>query len=589
MKRYPRRLDRLPATICLLACAVMLSGCTGELLSSADDAPHEVSEGADAGSMPRPGQDTSLEGGDDQGEVGGGDGGGAAVSPEGLARGGARRLGRDQYANAMRDLFGPEVQFPDDFEPDPVSHEGFRFSSALGYEIVTGEAGVGRYSRTADQIAQQVFSDAAWRERIVGCAPKGASDPCVRDYVRWLLERAFSRPVSEEQVDRYEAVVSTSAESLGLWTALEMVTSAIIQSPMMLYRAYVGEVATEGGEPRRFTGYEVADRLALLIWNSIPDEELLRAAREGELDAPVGVRAQAERMLGESAARGGLRSFFVEWLGLGGLLELSKDEDVFPTQTQTLGASMFHELTTYFESRVFDDQGDLFELFTSRRVYINEELRHIYGITEEPIEGDQWQWRQIPEHWNRGGLLTSPGLMALYASRTRTSPTLRGLFVLERLMCTPIDPAPDGLNVEELATPEPNETVRQWSERIRTNTQCAGCHSAMDPIGLVFEHFDGLGIHRHEEMGVPIVARGAVFGHEVQGAWELGAFLRADARIKACFVRQVVRYSNGADVPANDERVKAIVSRFEQSGHLFDELLLDIVASDLFLTLRQEP
>ena len=500
-------------------------------------------------------------------------------APDAVPRAAVRRLTSAQYSQAVGDLFGERVKLPDELEPDPAAESAFTFSTVLSRGATTDDAGADRYARTSAQITRQIFEDAAWRVEVVGCEPSAASDPCVSDYLRGLMRRAWSRPVDAAELARYVKVVSVGAQSLDVWTGLSFATSAVLESPNFLYRTQLGQAHPDKPGIWRFSDHEMADRLALLLWGSVPDEALLKAADEELLTTTDGLRAQTERMLEDPRAERGVMSFLVEWFGLEGLEALSKDEDVYPKMSHTLGHAMREEIEHYFRVRALEQDQDFLALFTSRQVRINDELRQIYGI-QEPVNGDGWEERELPETWERGGLLTSPGIMALNATRTRTSPTLRGLYVLERLLCLNINPAPDGLNVDDFLTPQGQETIREWNARFRQNQQCAGCHNLMDPIGLVFGRFNGIGQHSSQELGMDIDPSGTVLGQPISDAKALGEFLSDAPQVQQCVVRQLMRYANGQrEVFEEEPLVVELTKTFRDEGNRIKPLLLAFILS----------
>ena len=501
--------------------------------------------------------------------------------PEDVERSGMRRLTKAQYTRAVRALLGPQTKLPDELEADPVPEGAFVFSTTLARQTATDDAGVDRYARAADQIARQVFWDAQARQDLLGCQVTSAQDPCLIDFMRRTMRRAWSRPVTQAELDRAMALIARGQQTLDLWTGVSFAVAAILESPHFLYRAHLGEADAQPGKSR-FTNYEMADRLALLLWGSLPDDELLEAADQALLVTTEGLRAQAQRMLRDERAEQGVMAFLQEWFGLDGLEALSKDEDIFPRMSHTLGPAMRRELETLLAKRVLEEDQDLLELLTSRRVFINDELRQVYGITE-PVMGGAWEWRELPETWDRGGFLTTPGVMALNATRTRTSPTLRGLYILERLLCLHINPAPDGLNVDDFLAPEGQETVREWNARFRQNSQCASCHNIMDPIGLAFERFSGLGQHRGVERGMPIQTDGALLGQRFTDAKDLGRLLRESPQVHQCVVRQVLRYANGQhEVRSEEPLVTALTESFAAQDFRLKPLLLEFILSDAF-------
>ena len=445
---------------------------------------------------------------------------------------------------------------------------------------------------------EQVFRKPKARDALIGCTPAGAEDPCLRSFFERLMTRAWVRPVEQEIVDRYLEVVRVGAREVTLDAGIEMATGAVLESPYFLYRTHYGKPDPKAEGVWRFTSYEMADRLALFLWNDLPDVTLLEAAKSGALLQDDELVAQAERMLKDPRAEQGILNFFREWFKLDELDDLSKDEKAFPLYTHTVGPEMREEIEHTLITRALTQDQDFMELFTSRHVWINDTLRQIYGLSD-PIPKGTWTWTEIPQDWDRGGLLTSPGFLALSAARTRTSPTLRGLYVLERLMCTSIQPAPDNLNTDQFASPTQAETIRQWNARFRAApatcdtppcvSQCEGCHGQMDPIGLMFEDFDGLGRHRSQELGQDIDTTGKVLGMELMGAKELGAALKESMVVKQCVVQQTMRYANGQNIsPSERDVLYKLTEDFVDSGHRMKPLLLALIKSDAFRTTAEQ-
>lgn len=576
-------LPGLLATLCL--CASSLSGCelSKGSLEVHGDPPNVPSEEMGATKTPDMTPTSNPDSGGGEGRDMGTD-----MSPSGVAtpwRGGVKRLTQAQYGFAVHDLFGDEVALPDVFTADPQAESSFTFSTVLSRQVLSDDAAVDLYARTASHVSAQLFVDEARSEARLGCAPSGPQDVCVADFMEGVMQRAWARPVAPEELERYLRVVAVGSEQAGLWEGLSMAVAAVLESPNFLYRAQLGEPDPTQDGAWRFTDYEMADRLALLLWSSVPDEALLQAAERGELTSEAGLRAQAERMLSDRRVERGIMLFLEEWFGLEALDVLSKDEETYPAFSHTLGGAMREEITYYFRTRVLEQDIDFLELLTSRQVRVNAELARLYGLSE-PTDSDAWELREVPESWERGGLLTTPGILALSASRTRTSPTLRGLYVLERLLCLHIDPAPDNLQVqiEQDLAPREAETIREWNTRFRMNTQCATCHNVMDPIGLTLGRFDGLGMHQTMELGQAIDASGKVLGEEIEDAKALGRYLRSSPVVQKCVVRQLMRYANGQEEQGevDEAAIDALTGEFTQSGNRIKALLLAFILSDAF-------
>jgi hypothetical protein len=494
------------------------------------------------------------------------------------APGTMRRLSAAQYVTTVKDLFGEPIEVPSELEPDTAVNG---FVSVGSSRTTISPRGVEQYETAAFGVAGQVIADVPLRESVVPCAPTGAADAaCLRQTVSEIGRRAWRRPLSTAEVDRYASVAVDAATTLGdFWAGVEFAIAGLLQSPSFLFRIELGEPDPSDPTRLRYTSWEMASRLSYFMWNSTPDDELLDAAERGELTDPAGLREQAERLSASPRARESVRTFFTEALDLVAMDELSKDASIYPSYTATMGRSMLDGALYTVDHLVFEEEADYRSFFDTRLTYVNSELAALYGV--EAPAGDGFGAVMLPTDGPRAGLLGQAAVLARNSHPTATSPTLRGKFVRQVLLCQEI-PAPPA-DVGEL--PEPSPTARTMRERLeihRQNEACAGCHAMMDPIGLGLENFDGVGAFRTTENDVTIDPSGDLDGTYFADAAELGTALRDHPNLGQCLVRNLYRFATGhIETRGEEVAILDLVSAFEDDYRIRG-LLVDLVSSDGF-------
>jgi hypothetical protein len=521
-------------------------------------------------------------GGDESGESFGSAGPPEAV-PFAPAPATVHRLTQIQLGNSYRALFG-DVKVPEDLPADDQLY-GFTSIAAAARSIAPLEAE--KYETAAYAVIDQLWASRALRAEFVGCTPSTVEDPCVTTFLEDFVSRAWRRPVGDDEVKTLQELGARIAEDLGdrqagdPWRGISFVLGAVLQSPHFLFRIDIGVADPDTGL-MRYTGWEMASRLSFLLANAPPDDELRRAAREGELDGIDGIRAQAERLVEAMPARTALVGFFREFMGIGRLDIMTKDQGAFPMFTATLGPAMRIEIERMFEDVVFEQQGDFRQLFTSRDTFVNEELANLYGL--EVNTGASHAAATFPDDGRRAGLLTTAGFLAMNAHQTATSPTNRGRFVRVNLLCEEIPPPPPGVDTS-IPEPEPGveQTMRERLEEHRENPQCQSCHESMDPIGFALEHYDALGRWRDLDNGLPIDAATSVDGQPVDGGVELGALVASLPEVGACIAKRFYRHANGRlEVRGDDTALEALVEDFVAGDYDFKRLVIDLVVNDGF-------
>ncbi len=486
-----------------------------------------------------------------------------------------------QYQNSVRDLFGEDLEVPTDLEPDSKLHG---YTSVATGELTISPIAAATYEAAARAVAHQVVSDEARRAAVIGC--ELGDDACLKGFFADLGRRAWRRPLQTAEVEDLMAVVESAGAALDDgWTGVEFGIAAVLESPFFLYRVELGHVDQDHPARLALDGYEVASRLSYLLWNTTPDDELLDAAERGDLDSGDGVRDAARRLLDSPRARDAVVGFYAEYLNFDRFASLSKNTELYPEYTPELVTGMQGEIENLFAWIVFDQDADYREILKTTVTFVNPQLAALYGL--DPIDdpaatADTFVQRDLGAGSGRGGLLTSAGLLALYAHDTVTSPTLRGKFVRQNLLCEDIPPPPPGV-MTSLDGVE-GDTLRERLEQHRNDPVCGACHSKMDPIGFGFESFDPIGRLRTEEApGVPDDSTGDLDGVAFDGPKELQAMLADDPRVPSCFARQLYRYATGhLELPRELPLIDDLGADFADGGYRVVDLLVELVASDGF-------
>lgn len=490
-----------------------------------------------------------------------------------------RRLTAAQFESTLRDLLGelPAVEV----EPDAWS-DGL--ASVAASQSAVSPRGVELYESAARAALEKVFGQPTRRDALIGCVPRAAADDaCARSFVESFGRRAWRRPLTEDQLARYVAFATRTGTALAdAHEGLKHAAWALLQSPRFLYRVELPAPGPSPTSARPLDGFSRASRLAYLLTGSTPDDDLLAAAAAGKLATPDGMRAEGRRLLSSPRGRRGLHAFADELLQLRRLATVPKDARLFPQLTPTLRASMRAEVHRLVEDAVLDAPADWMTLFDRDRTFVDGPLARLYGLSTPG--GASLVPVTLPAGGVRAGLLGTGALLTLHGTQSETSPSLRGKYIREGLLCEPVPEPPDDVDV---ALPEPpaGQTLsrRQLLDLHRKAPACAGCHALMDPIGYGLEHFDGIGAYRERDHGLPIDASGSLDGASFANARELGRRVRESAKARACFVAMVYRYATGQrETDAQAGLVEALGAAFSRVGGRLDELLLEVASSEVF-------
>lgn len=490
------------------------------------------------------------------------------------------RLTATQYRASVADLLGPdlpEMTLEDDTQP-------YLFYSIGASTTTLSELGTQLYEEAADAATHAAFADKLRRVVIVGCEPRDASDPCIESFVERFGRRAFRRPLDQKEKARWVDVVTTLGAT-DVWEGLRLAAAGMLQSPNFIYRVELGAPDPTAPGFRRLDGFEMASRISFLLTDRGPDDALLDAAERGELETPEGLQKAAARLFDSPRARETLGAFFAQYLDLGRLRDVDRDPALYPASTPTLAASMRREIELLVDDLVFENPGDMRQLFTTRETFVNAELAALYGIAAPGATADTFVRVSLDPAGPRRGILTLGGFLAMNAQETHTSPTARGKYLRERVLCqtVPAPPANANTNLPPPAPGEPPKTVREQVQQHLRDPACAACHTFIDPPGLVFENFDSIGAYRELEAGLPIDASGDLDGIPLQNASDLTEALAEDERVPRCMIQQFYRHALARVDSGNDTRaIDDVTDTFAATGYDFRSAVLTLVAHDGF-------
>jgi hypothetical protein len=428
------------------------------------------------------------------------------------------------------------------------------------------------------------FSDSPSRSRIFICQPTDTSEerPCALDIVTNLAERAFRRPVTAEDLAGLMALYDAGFAEGGFEPGVRNALSAILASPHFLYRVEAGVSAGAV----TLNDLELASRLSFFLWSSLPDDELLALAGDARLSDPDVLAQQVRRLLADPRSLSLVDDFAFQWLHVSKLDQITPDRGQFPYASGLLDPrEMLQEELRLFIDSVFRSNSSVVDLMTADHTFLNERLAMHYGI--ETVKGDRFRRVTLDDPLRRG-LLGKGAILMLTAYPNRTSPVLRGAWILDRLLGAP--PPEPPLNVPTLPQNErdqPAHTLRERLEQHRANPTCFACHGVMDPLGLALENFNAVGQFRANDPDTltPIDSAGELpDGTPISGPDDLRHALVADPdRFVQTLTENLLTYALGRSLNYRDmPAVRDIVAHAEADDYRFESIVLGIVASDAF-------
>jgi hypothetical protein len=500
-----------------------------------------------------------------------------------------RRLTNVEYMNTVSDLLGDVSSLNLAFATE-LTTEGFPFLDNAAAQQTPPVLAL-QYLTAAEKIASDTVTNRL--AKVLSCDPVAVGEPaCAQTFISSFATKALRRPVDADQTQALMSVWQVGRDTGGDFkSGIEMVITAVLQMPEFLYRFEMSPaVGSQTLVP--LDGWDMATRLSYLMWNSGPDDALLAAAQAGKLQTAADISAQVMRMSSQPRAREMVVRFHDEWLQLASIATLEKDPMVYPNFSPAVAAAMQQEVRSLVDAVVFQGDGKIGSLFTAPYTFLNDVLGKFYGVsglspTFARVDPARLGMRPA------SGILTSGGLLAAYADRDNTSPTKRGKFIRETLLCETLPPPPPNANITPPVA-KPNQTRRQALANHEADPTCASCHKMMDPVGLGFEGFDASGAWRTTEAGQPIDSSGMIMGSDVAGSFngpaELGAKLAGSDEAVACAATQWFRFAFGRDSGATSGDMCAVTQlhdALKQGGELALVLAIPQTAPFLYRKVPQ--
>ena len=422
------------------------------------------------------------------------------------------------------------------------------------------------------------------RRHVFVCRPATAAEeePCARTILTRLGRLAYRRPLSNDEQESLLGFYRNGRQRGDFETGIELALRFLLASPRFVFRAETEPPSVAPGMVYPVSDLDLASRLSFFLWSSLPDDELLDIAEAGRLSDPEELGRQVDRMLGDPRAAALTENFAGQWLFLRNVETVQPDVTEFPDFDGNLRHALRRETELLFEHVMRENRGVL-ELMTADYTFVNQRLAKHYGIPG--VYGDRFRRVPVVDD-NRRGLLGHGSILTVTSYPNRTSPVLRGKWVLDNLLgAPPPPPPPDVPQIEENAPGHQPRSIRERLEQHRANPVCASCHATMDPIGFALEPFDAVGRWRTTDAGLSIDASGALpSGAAFDGPGELReALLSRPEEFVGTFTRKLLTYAVGRGLEAADApTIRTIVREAAKTDYTFSSIVTGVVQSDPF-------
>ena len=436
-------------------------------------------------------------------------------------------------------------------------------------------------------------SDNAVRQKVFSCRPAKPADegPCARQIIERLATEAYRRPITAADLNELMPLFQKNASKDDFDGGIRTALQGILSSLHFIFRVEEAPAGVKPGEVYKIGDLDLASRLSFFLWGTIPDRRLIDLAAGGTLSKPDVFEAQVRRMLADPRSFALSTRFASQWLRLQDLQKIEPDALSFPYYDETLADSMQRETELLFDHVVRADR-PMLELLNADYTFVNERLARHYGISG--VSGPEFRRVSYPNDARRG-LLGQGSILTLTSHGNRTSPVLRGKWVMEVLLGSPPPPPPPNVPVLDDTSDSKNGKMLSVAEQMaahRSNPACMSCHIVIDPIGLSLDHFDVTGAWRIKDRGVPVNTAGELYdGTKLTGAADLRAALtkRADV-VVSHFTEMLMAYAVGRRVePYDMPTIRAIVRNAAVSDYRMSDLILGVAKSAAFRTARAEP
>ena len=497
------------------------------------------------------------------------------------------RLTPKQYTNTLKDLFVGLVE--DSAMPKQENFEE-QLAEGLYSNNVLRQLGSTPITDAREEAVLKI-TESALRDlpKLMGCQPKDASaeSGCVDTFLENFGLRAWRRPPTKAESDSLKALFAAARKDLEYNQSVRTVMGAMLQSPQFLFRVQEGTGDVGEGMTKKLTDFEVASNLSYLFWNTMPDKDLFDSAKKGNLSTSAQVEAQARRMVQDPRTRESLRQFQHEWLQTARLETQAnwkvKDRTDFASYGQDQYDALIRGFDAFLDEAFWEGDKSMKNLFTSSKGFVNDASADIYGVSK-PGTNNMTKVDLNPSQ--RKGLLTQPFIMAGWAGEKAQSGILRGVFVMDHLLCAPAPPPPDDVATEIKDVPNRDElTYRQVVEMTVEQGKCAGCHKTIDGYGFLFENYDAVGAYKTKERNLNIDASGEVAGtldlnRRYNNGLEFTEQLAKSEQVAQCVVQNFYEYATArGSIPEDGCMIAPLTDAFLKSGTNLQEILVEIAKS----------
>jgi hypothetical protein len=485
-----------------------------------------------------------------------------------------------EYQHAIEDLLSARAAAAAT-PPTDVSLNGLLSIGAGSLSL--GLSQLEMYEKSARLVAEAALADPAARAVLIPCEPLGASDAdCMNAVAATFAPRVLRRPLTPDELEGWAALGRDAALQEGSFDlGVRWLLTGLLLSPDFLYLNEVGRPHPEDPALRLLTGPELASRMSFFLTGSTPPDWLRVAAQQGELDDAARVREAAKQLLAGPRGDVAVERLMEEVFGLSGLDAAAKDSTTFPGWSLALADSMKAEFRALVSEAARDDGRDFRAVFEQKVAWVDARLAAHYGL---PQPATPFERVVLPPESGRGGLLSLGSFLARHSHPVSSSPTLRGKFVRERMLCQAVDAPPTNVTPSlPPVSPSKPQTTRQRHESHMTLAGCSGCHQLMDPLGFAFEHFDPTGAYRSTENGLAIDTTGTLDGTAFDGAADLGHLLATDPKVHSCLLRTFFRQAMGRlETEGEDPFLKQSLERFQALNGAIKPWLVELVSSPQF-------
>ncbi len=472
----------------------------------------------------------------------------------------------------------------------PINHTLADTNIGIGYGVTT----VGHLRSLAIVGPDKAtgVTDNPTRQRVLICRPATPAEApaCARRIVERLVTEAYRRPATPQDVAELMPLYTQGAAK-GFEAGLREVLQGVLSSLHFVFRVETAPPGVEPGEVYRISDVDLASRLSFFLWGTIPDRPLIDAAAAGTLSQPAVLEGQVHRMLADPRSIALSTRFAAQWLRLQDLQKVEPDALDYPYYDEILAASMARETELFFDHLVRADR-PMTELLTADYTFLNERLAGHYGIHD--VAGPEFRQVSYPDDIRRG-ILGHGSILTLTSHGDRTSPVLRGKWILEVLLGTPPPPPPPNVPVLEKTEASKDGHFLSVAEQMamhRASPACRSCHVVIDPIGLALDHFDVTGAWRIKDRGVPVNSAGELYdGTRIDGAAGLrDALLQRGDVLVSHFTEMLMAYAVGRRVEYFDmPSIRAIVRHAAPRGYRMSDLILGVIDTPAFQTAREDP